>query len=182
MTVQEMAPPLEAAKESPENAYAGGPAPTGSRLERSRFGSSALVRRVMRYAGTSVASTVASELVLLALFGSHLATAAESAVAATVLGGMLSYLLSRYWIWAEADRGRPGRQFVLYWGITVLGLLASTWVTSDAAAHIAGQGAGRTALVGLAYLGTYAALWVVKFGLYQRVLFRTQTPPERVPA
>jgi hypothetical protein len=45
-----------------------------------------LVRRVMRYAGTSAASTVTSELVLLALFGFHLATAAESAVAATVVG------------------------------------------------------------------------------------------------
>jgi putative flippase GtrA len=136
-----------------------------------------LVRRVARYAGTSVASTVTSELVLLALFGFHLATAAESAVAATVVGGMLSYILSRYWIWAEADRRRAGRQFVLYWAITIVGLLASTWVTSQAAAHISGAGAARTALVGLAYLGTYLALWVVKFGLYQRLLFRSSVGP-----
>jgi hypothetical protein len=31
--------------------------------------------------------------------------------------------------------------------------------------------------VGLAYLGTYLALWVVKFGLYQRLLFRSPVGP-----
>ncbi|MDA8330236.1 MAG: hypothetical protein M0027_03335 [Candidatus Dormibacteraeota bacterium] len=182
MTVQEMAPPLEAGSEGSERGLPVSSLPDMSRLKPTRSEHSPLLGRVLRYAGTSVASTVASELVLLALFGFHLATAAEAAVAATVVGGMLSYLLSRYWIWAEADRRRPGRQFVFYWGITILGLLASTWVTSEAAAHIAGQGPGRTALVGLAYLGTYAVLWVLKFGLYQRVLFRPMAPPSGAPA
>jgi len=33
----------------------------------------------------------------------------------------------------------------------------------------------RVAVVGLAYLATYATLWVVKFVLYQRFLFGSRT-------
>ncbi len=137
----------------------------------------ALMRRVLRYLGTSIASTIASEVTLLLLFGLHLTTAAVAAVLATALGGLLSYGLSRYWIWADADRSHAARQMTLYWVITLAGLLASTFVTSETAAHTVGAGTLRTALVGAVYLATYLVLWVVKFGLYHKLLFRPRREP-----
>ena len=35
---------------------------------------------------------------------------------------MVSYVLSRYWVWADADR-RDGLQLALYWAVTVAGML-----------------------------------------------------------
>ncbi|MHB8392928.1 MAG: GtrA family protein [Candidatus Dormibacteria bacterium] len=174
MTVQELerpAPSLEGAVQEQAEKLGRGPG-NARRGAAGRLRQSALARRVARYAGTSVASTVVSEALLLFLFGTRLAGAAPAAVIATVAGGMLSYILSRYWIWSEADRGHPGRQLVLYWTITVVGLLASTWATEAVASHTTGSGAVRTGLVGAAYLATYVLLWAVKFGLYSKLLFR----------
>lgn len=140
-----------------------------------RLRQSSLARRVARYAGTSVASTVVSEALLLFLFGTHVAGAASAAVIATVAGGMLSYILSRYWVWPEADRGHAARQLVLYWTITVVGLLTSTWATATVASHTTGTGAVRTGIVGAAYLATYVVLWAIKFGLYSNLLFRNRS-------
>jgi putative flippase GtrA len=130
-----------------------------------------LTNRVAKYASTSVISTAISEVTLLVLYASHVAGAAEAAIAATVTGGVLSYVLSRYWIWPEADRSRAGRQLLWYWLIAFAGLVASTWVTGETASHADDKGVLRVAVVGLAYLATYATLWVVKFVLYQRFLF-----------
>jgi putative flippase GtrA len=135
-----------------------------------------LTAKVAKYASTSVLSTVISEVTLLILYSTRLAGAAEAAVAATITGGILSYVLSRYWIWPHADRSRPGRQLVWYWVIAFVGLVASTWVTGETASHADEKGVLRVAVVGLAYLATYATLWVVKFVLYQRLLFADRAP------
>ncbi|MHB1575873.1 MAG: hypothetical protein ACYCX9_05080 [Candidatus Dormibacteria bacterium] len=42
------------------------------------------------------------------------------------------------------------------------------------------MGLAATGLVGAAYLATCVALWVVKFGLYQRLLFRPRSVVELV--
>ena len=178
MTVQEKAPPAQAPAIEVEAALVPSLPPAGRRSQGTGLRQSTLIHRLIRYAGTSVASTVTSELVLLALFGFHRASAAQSAVAATAVGRLLSYLLSRYWIWADADRSHPARQMTLYWVITLLGLGISTWATSEVAAHTVGAGTLRTGLVGVVYLATYVALWVVKFGLYQKLLFRPRSVGE----
>ena len=41
------------------------------------------------------------------------------------------------------------------------------------------MGLAATGLVGAAYLATCVALWVVRFGLYQKLLFRPQSVVER---
>jgi putative flippase GtrA len=130
-----------------------------------------LTAKVAKYASTSVLSTVISEITLLILYSTRMAGAVEAAVAATITGGILSYVLSRYWIWPDADRSRAGRQLIWYWVIAFVGLVASSWVTGETASHANERGVLRVAVVGLAYLGTYATLWVMKFVLYQRLLF-----------
>ncbi len=177
MTVKELERPaqrLEATVQEQAEPVGRGPERAGYR-PGARLRRSSLARRVARYAGTSVASTAVSEVLLLFLCGTQLTGAAPAAVIATVAGGMLSYILSRYWIWPEADRGHPGRQLVLYWTITVVGLLASTWATATVASHTTGTGAVRTGIVGAAYLATYVVLWAVKFGLYSKFLFRSRS-------
>lgn len=129
-------------------------------------------RRVAKYMGTSVLSTVVSELTLIGLLGLGLATAVPAAVVATLTGGLLSYLFSRYWIWPEADRQRAGRQLVRYAAITVAGLLLSSFATGEVAAHVVGAHELRVAEIALAYFATYVVLWIAKYALYQLMVFR----------
>lgn len=130
------------------------------------------MRRVVRYLLTSGASTVISEVTLLTLLGLRLAPAVPASITATATGGLLSYLLSRYWIWPEADRRRPGLQLVEYWAVTVAGLVLSAAITGTVAAHASGPHPLQVAEAGAAYFATYATLWVAKFVLYHRLIFR----------
>lgn len=132
-----------------------------------------LYRRLWRYALTSVVATVVSEVTLLLLYGTGVLDATASAVVANLAGTFPSYLMSRYWIWSEADRRRPVRQVISYWAISLVSLLASSGATGAAAANAPKGHAAHLVVVGTAYIGTYALLWVAKFIVYQKALFRS---------
>jgi putative flippase GtrA len=145
-----------------------------SRLVRDQV----LFRRLWRYAVTSVVATVVSEATLLGLYGAGVLGAATSAVVANLAGTVPSYLMSRFWIWSEADRRRPVRQAVAYWVISVVSLLASSAATAAAAANAPKGQAAHLVVVATAYVGTYAFSWVAKFVVYQKVLFRSSGKPD----
>lgn len=128
--------------------------------------------RLGRYAVTSVVATVVSEVTLLVVYGAGLLHASPAAVVASLAGTIPSYAMSRYWIWPEADRRRPGRQAAAYWLIAVVSLGVASAATGWAASLAPAGHAAHVAVVGVAYLGTYGALWLAKFALYQTVLFR----------
>lgn len=135
-------------------------------------------RRWWRYGVTSVVATVASEATLLLIFGFHLMAASWAAVVASLAGTIPSYAMSRYWIWPEADRRRPGRQAIAYWVVALVSLGVSSLVTGLAAAMGPTTGAARLWVVGLAYVGTYGGLWILKFVVYQTFLFHPgELPP-----
>ncbi|MHB1584367.1 MAG: GtrA family protein [Acidimicrobiales bacterium] len=132
-------------------------------------------RRLGRYVVTSIVATVVSETTLLALYGTGALEAGVAAVAANLAGTLPSYLMSRYWIWPEADRRRVGRQVVLYWVVSVVSLAASSAVTGVAAADAPAGRVAHLLVVAFAYVGTYGVLWLAKFAVYQLVLFRPAT-------
>lgn len=133
-----------------------------------------LSKHLWRYFVTSVVATVVSEATLLSFYGAGALDATMSAVVANLAGTLPSYVMSRYWIWSEADRRRPLRQVVFYWTISIVSLLASSAATGAAAANAPKGHAAHLAVVGAAYAGTYAALWIAKFVIYQKALFRSR--------
>ncbi|MGC1184580.1 MAG: GtrA family protein [Candidatus Dormiibacterota bacterium] len=131
------------------------------------------VGKLLRYAVTSGVATGVSEVTLLALYASGFLGASGSAIVANLAGSVPSYLLSRYWIWPDAERSGAARQMGLYWVTSAVSLVLSTAATSLAAAHSpAGHGV-HVIVVGAAYIAAYAVLWVAKFLVYQRLIFRT---------
>ncbi len=99
--------------------------------------------------------------------------ATASAVVTNLAGTFPSYAMSRYWIWSEAGRQRPARQVVSYWVISVISLLASSVATGAADANAPKGHAAHHLVVGTAYVGTYALLWVAEFVVYQKAVFRS---------
>jgi putative flippase GtrA len=127
--------------------------------------------KLLRYALTSGVATGVSEVTLLALYASGFLGATGSAVLANLVGSVPSYLLSRYWIWPEADRSGAARQMGLYWFTSVVSLVFSTAGTSLAGAHAPAGHTAHVIMVGAAHIGTVAVLWVAKFLVYQRFIF-----------
>jgi hypothetical protein len=88
-------------------------------------------------------------------------------------GTLPSYAMSRYWIWSEADRHRPVRQVISYWTISIVSLVASSAATGAAAANGPNGRAAHLVAVAVAYIGTYGFLWIAKFVVYQKAIFRS---------
>ena len=137
------------------------------------------LRRLWRYAATSVVATAVSEATIVVVYATGMLSASRAAVVASLAGAVPSYVMSRHWIWPESDRRHAGRQVTAYIAIAVASLAISSVLTGLAAAHVPGGRAAHDAVVAATYLGTYGLLWVGKFGLYQRVLFR---PPRAEPS
>jgi len=137
------------------------------------------VNRWLRYAITSGLTTGISEVTLLALYASRLLGATGSSVIANLAGTVPSYLLSRYWIWPEAERSGAARQMGLYWATSAVSLVVTTAGASFAGAYAPAGHLDHVIVVGSAYVVTVALLWVAKFLVYQRVIFNQGPQAER---
>jgi putative flippase GtrA len=125
-----------------------------------------------RYATTSVVAFGVSEIVLLLLYGKGIAGATVSAVIANLAGTVPSYLMSRYWIWKNADRSRAGRQVVLYWATSIV-FITLTSLSTGAIAKLAPAGHRmHLEVVAIGFPAITIVFWVAKLFVYQRVIFR----------
>jgi putative flippase GtrA len=126
-----------------------------------------LATRVARFAGVSVISVVITQG-LLVLFNGVLGWPGWIAnVLAVGIAAGPAYLLNRRWVWAKFGPHSVSREVVPFWAYTFLGLLVST-----VAVAIADEVWGTTLAVQMANIAAFGALWVGKFVLLDRVLFR----------
>jgi len=127
--------------------------------------------RLLRYGATSVISLGISEAVLLVLSDKTALGAASAALIANLAGTGPSYLLSRYWIWPEADRRRVGRQVVLYWVISLISMGLSSVTLGVVADHVPEERMEHVLLLGAAYLAISLILWAAKYVSYRSIIF-----------
>jgi putative flippase GtrA len=138
--------------------------------------------RLIRYSATSAVSLGVSEMTLLILYSTRTFDATVAALIANLAGTVPSYLLSRYWIWADSDRKRVGRQVVLYWTTSFVAM-AVTSVATGALTAIAPAGHRAHVLVaGAGFLGLNLVLWVAKYVVYQKIIFRDRSSDDLVVA
>lgn len=138
---------------------------------------SPLLRRIAGYSAGSVIATVASEAAFLVTLGWLHGGTTWASAAGFVGGAIPNYILNRRWAWS-GERGRDRRTEVFLY----LAVALSSFAASAVATHWVEQGArGLTAdrgwtvvLTGLAYLGVSGVFFVVKFVLYERLVFIPQ--------
>ncbi|MFB9688014.1 GtrA family protein [Amycolatopsis plumensis] len=129
--------------------------------------------RLARAATTSVAATVLSQVVLLAV----LATGGAAALASTLAwaaGAMLNFLVTRRWVWGRTGRPRVRRELLPYLAVVGLGGLASIGLTTLAGSLLTPLELPHfwwVVLVDGAYVASYALVFLVKFALLDRVVF-----------
>lgn len=152
---------------------------------RTGAGSAAPGRRRLwgRYAAGSVVAGVISQTVFLACYALGAPPAAAS-LTAFVAGAVPSYLLNRQWAWRRQGRADLRREVAPYAAIVIGTALTAAAVTTAAGAwvHATVDGRGwQVALVGAAFLGTYGVLFVLKFGLFDRLVFTAPRSRHHVP-
>jgi putative flippase GtrA len=136
-----------------------------------------------KFAAGSVVATVLSQIAFTVTFGVFDASAAVASVVAFFAGAVPNYLLSRAWAWGDRDvRSKRAAVFSYVLVIAVTNLLAIGMTTlADALvrSHVSSHGV-RTLLVDIAYLFSYGVMSVVKFLLFDGVVFSSRRSRHQV--
>jgi putative flippase GtrA len=142
-----------------------------------------LLERLACSLGVSIATTIVSTGVLVVLaVGIGLDAGAANAIG-VVCGIPLSYVGNRRWVWGRTGPSGLGRELLPFWGMCLLGLLASTLVVGRVgAATVALASSWRAVILPVANAATFAVLWTLQFVLLDRVIFRHRGPRPAAPA
>ncbi len=136
----------------------------------SKFANSII--RMFRYSATSVICLGISEATILILTATNLFGATTAALIANFAGVIPSYLLSRYWIWKEADRKNTTQQIILYWAISIISILINSFGTGFITHHSNTTGNEHLEVVGGSFLALNFITWIAKYVAYQKVVFK----------
>ena len=141
-------------------------------------------KKLIKYTMVSAISVVVGQVLLIFAFGIMRWTAAWSNLFAVGLSAVPSYYLNRAWAWGKRGRSHFIKEVVPFWSLAFLGLAISTvavrWVEPVAKDLTTDHGI-RTAIISLTNLGAFGVLWVGKFIIFNRVLFKSH-PQDLDPA
>ncbi len=127
----------------------------------------------LRYGASSVIAGLISEGTFALAFWLGAGPTAASLIA-FVAGAVPNYLMNRYWAWSRRDRIGGARELLPYLVIIVSTALVATAITNAADVLVRSRVAshlGQTVLVSLAFLATYGVMFVIKFFLFDRLIF-----------
>jgi putative flippase GtrA len=140
-------------------------------------------KRFGRFVPVAIAALASSQITLAILAGPVDMTAGKAALIASIVGALVSYLLSR---WAWESKGKPDllRETVPFWLVSF-----AVWGVLSLTSHYAGAFAKhehmhhlqKIAIVNGAYLAANCVTFVTRFLIFHYVLFKNQRKaPETV--
>lgn len=133
-----------------------------------------LAVRFARFTASSAVAALISETAFVVVYGALDAGARLAGVVAFVAGAIPNWGLNRRWTWRRRGRPRIGREVLPYVAVVIATAVAATALGGVADGWVRGFDAPRAfqvALVAMAYLLPYGAVFVLKFVLFDRVVF-----------
>lgn len=133
-----------------------------------------LIRRITGYSAGSIVAIIFSEACFAATLGwGHAGTTAASA-AGFVGGAVPNYILNRRWAWRDRRGRNRQTEVALYMAVAFASFLVSAlvthWAERGARQLVADRGA-QVALTTAAFLGVSAIFFVIKFVIYETLVF-----------
>lgn len=126
--------------------------------------------KLVRFGAVSAFNVVLGQIVLL---GAQVALEWSPVVAnvfSVSVGTIPAYLLSRYWVWEKRGKSHLLREVVPFWTLTLVGFAVST----AAVWHVDTQWAPSPLVINLTSLAAFGVVWVAKFVILDRILFRPE--------
>jgi putative flippase GtrA len=98
------------------------------------------------------------------------------------MGAIPSYYLNRAWAWGKTGRSHLWKEIVPFWVIALLSTIFAAWTQSEAGHHVDKHKlSGQVVILG-AYLAGFGVLWVVKYVIFNELLFKVAHVPHDEPA
>jgi putative flippase GtrA len=129
--------------------------------------------RFFRYALGSAAATVVSAITFALAYRGLDSGPQVASVAAFLSGAAVNFTSNRFWAWSRRQRPGLGRDVAGYAVLAVATALAAAGVTTLTEHHTE-----TWILVEMSYFGTYALMFLLKFVVLDRVLFRERAAVE----
>jgi putative flippase GtrA len=134
-------------------------------------------RKLVRYTMVSVIVVPFSQAVFLVCYGVlEWRTARSANFMGFALGTTLSYYLNRYWAWGKRGRSHFMKEVAPFWAMAFIGLAVSTLaveLAEDWAHEVTDRRMVQTLLIMGVSLSAWGVLWIVKFFVLNKLLFRT---------
>lgn len=141
-----------------------------------------LAVRLAKFTAGSAVATVISEAAFILVYGLVGAGPRVAGVVGFLAGAIPNWGLNRRWTWRRRGRPRLRREVLPYVVVVLCTAVAATAFSGVADGWVRGLEAPRSvqvALVGMAFLLPYGAVFLLKFLLFERLVF--SDPPLRSP-
>lgn len=131
-------------------------------------------RKFIKYALASVISVIVTQIVLIICYAAIKLSGEWSAFIASSIAAVPSYFLNRNWVWRKSGKSHMRKEVLPFWIMVFIGLGFSALIGYYA--DSAGQNATdshflRTLIVTGSNIGGFAILWVLKFIIFNKILF-----------
>ncbi len=137
--------------------------------------------KVWKYASVSVFSTVLTAALVAIFFDALKLSAIAATLWANVLSTIPAYFLTRNWAWGKSGRSHFWQEVVPFWAIAGVSAVLAAVVSAAADAevkHFTHSHSLETIVVTGTDLFVYGVIWVIKFFLFNNILFATPKPAE----
>jgi len=126
-------------------------------------------RRAIRYSATSAVGVVGTQFIFQLLLFTDLQHEAANFLA-TSLMAVPAFLLNKHWVWGKSGKAHMRKEVIPFWLFTAAGWMLSTLLVFFVSDWTEGDRYQRIVL-GLASVGGFAVLWVVKYFFLDKVMF-----------
>jgi len=135
-------------------------------------------QKLWRYATISVISTAISLTGLFLFYRILGLSPGWSNIWATVIATIPYYFLNRMWVFKKRGRSHLTKEVIPFWAIAFASLILSTLAVRFAGyeARSIGSKTTRAGILVMANFATYGILWLMKFFVFNKLLFRTRAP------
>ena len=141
--------------------------------------------KLLRYGTISVVSTAISLSGLFLFYRILSLSPGWSNIWATVIATIPYYYLNRMWVFKRRGRSHLTKEIIPFWVIAFGSLILSTLAVRFAGyeARTIGSKTTRAGILLMANFATYGILWLMKFFVFNRLLFRSRVSemPSDVP-
>jgi putative flippase GtrA len=121
-----------------------------------------------KYSAASLSGVVTSTSTLFVLLEVVGMAPVPSNIIAVTIGAIPNYLVNRAWTFNKRGAHSFTREVLPFWGMAFLGLVLSTF----AVAWAARRWEDNTLIIMAANVGSFGVLWVARFFILERVLFK----------